>query len=298
MTERLDVVNEAAERARYGPGHRRSWIYAAGLLLSVAGFAVIMFLHSSSQDAQIEALKARADSQQSAAAKLGDDSRALAQQVRGLGAKPVVEPPAVGPVGPAGPSGIAGRGITGTRLDNGHLVVTYTDGSTADVGQVAGSSGTVGQPGAAGAPGQTGATGAAGRSITSTTITDGHLVVAYSDGTRADVGNVVGPAGAVGSDGKAGRGVQSVTITDAHLIVTYTDGSTQDAGSLPPGPQGATGPAGPTGERGPQGPPGPDCPPGYELRSALITGADARIYQGLACVRTGSLSSPPSTTGR
>lgn len=105
----------------------------------------------------------------------------------------------------------------------------------------------VSQPGATGAAGTNGTNGAAGpagRGITSTVITGGHLVVAYSDGTTTDEGQVVG------RDGVAGVGVTgSVVNAGGHLILTYSNGATDDVGDVI-GPQGSTGTTGAAGTTG------------------------------------------------
>lgn len=144
--------------------------------------------------------------------------------------------------GATGAAGATGRGITSTTVNaSGNLVVTYTDGSTADVGHVVGPAGTkgdtglkgdtgakgdtgskgdtgakgdqglkgdTGSTGAAGADGKdgkdgaTGATGAAGRGITGSAINgSGNLIISYTDGTTADVGHVVGAQGPKGDNG-------------------------------------------------------------------------------------------------
>lgn len=170
----------------------------------------------------------------------------LSGQVHALGATPVVSAPApiagpTGPTGPAGPTGrpgAAGRGITGTQITAGHLIVAYTDGRTQDVGQVVGPAGPAGK------------NGRDGRGITGTTVTGGHLMVSYSDHTTVDLGSIVGPKG------DAGRGVVSTSVSsDFHLMVTYSDGTISDAGLLP------SGPAGPQGEKGG---PGADGAPGAQ----------------------------------
>lgn len=50
-------------------------------------------------------------------------------------------------VGPAGPKGDPGRGISSAVLTSGNLVVTYTDGTTAALGNVIGPSGAAGVAG-------------------------------------------------------------------------------------------------------------------------------------------------------
>lgn len=67
--------------------------------------------------------------------------------------------------GAAGIDGRDGRGITSTAIVAGRLVLTYSDGTTQDVGAVVGADGKAGvdgKPGADGQPGQPGADGAAG----------------------------------------------------------------------------------------------------------------------------------------
>lgn len=129
-------------------------------------------------------------------------------------------------------TGPAGRGISGTAIVMGRLIVTYDDGTRLDLGAVAGRTGTPG----------TGITGSA--------IVDGSLILTFSDGQTRNVGRIVG---------EPGRGVASLAVVEGRLIVTYNDGTTQDAGALPAGPAGPSGAPGETvaGPAGPIGPPGP-----------------------------------------
>lgn len=87
---------------------------------------------------------------------------------------------------PAGtPSGgtvvlVPGRGITSMTINgSSHLIVTFTDGVTSDLGDVGGGGGGPGTP---------------GRGIANTAISGGHLIVTYTDATTQDVGTVVGVA--------------------------------------------------------------------------------------------------------
>jgi hypothetical protein len=120
----------------------------------------------------------------------------------------------------AGRNGADGRGVVGTSLTDGILVVTYSDGTSTKVGRVSGQDG---QDGTAGAP---------GRGIATTTIENGRLIVLFTDGTRADHGPVVGPAGV---------GIASVAAVAGRLQVTLTDGRVIDVGPLPEGPAGRDG---------------------------------------------------------
>jgi hypothetical protein len=113
-----------------------------------------------------------------------------------------------------------GRGIVATVISDGHLMITYTDGSRVDLGQVIGPEGP---------------TGEAGRGVTGTSLDDrGALVVNYSDGTSEVVGVVVG---------RNGRGLASVAARDGRLLVYYDDDPTTpvDAGPLPVAPSGRDG---------------------------------------------------------
>lgn len=132
-----------------------------------------------------------------------------------------------------GRNGVDGRGVLGTSLQDGNLVVAYSDGTSTTVGRVAGADGltVVGPP---------------GRGIAGTTIEGGRLIVTFTDGTRADQGAVVGPAGV---------GIASVSAVEGRLLVTFTDGRTEDVGPLP------VGPAGKDGENGENGRNGADAPP-------------------------------------
>lgn len=146
-----------------------------------------------------------------------------------------------------GDPGKDGRGITGTTIRGGHLIVDYDDGTSRDVGQVVGSD---------------------GRSIASALIQDGRLILMISDGTRTDLGLVTGPAG---------RGIASASIDGGRLRLTLDDGTVLDAGPLPTGPRGAD---------GQNGAAGPTCPAGYApIETTGATGADGTVYgRSITCV--------------
>lgn len=202
------VIDEAVVESRDHTGRR---LIVVGLLVLLAGLAALAFTVLRGLE-RIDSLQGRAD----------DNARSaqlLADQVEKLGGVPVVRPPDP-QQGPQGEPGPAGRGIAGTALVEGRLLVAFDDGTSRDVGPV------VGQPGATGAP---------GRGVVGTAIVGGRLVVSYSDSTTEDVGQVVGTDG---DDGAPGRGVASVDAADGRLVITFTDGTTQDAGPLPAGPPG------------------------------------------------------------
>ncbi|WP_412100092.1 ExeM/NucH family extracellular endonuclease [Corynebacterium aurimucosum] len=146
------------------------------------------------------------------------------------------------------------RGIKSVTIDdNGHLIITYTDGTTEDAGKVVG---------ADGKDGKDGADGKDGRGIKSVTTNDkGEVVVTYTDGTSEILGTLAdakgdqgtpgrdgfdgapGRDGANGKDGKDGRGIKSVTTdADGNLVITYTDGTSETvkSGDKPAAPAGGS----------------------------------------------------------
>ncbi len=200
------------------------------VVLAVGWLAVTVV--STQVDANLagEQVQSVADPVDQLCAQSGQVSDVLHREGLCRKAAEVLESPAV-PVPPATETVQAApaRGVQSTDIVGGHLLISYTDGTTRDVGLV------VGTPGVAG---PTGPEGPVGRGVVGTKVVDGRLVLTYSDNTTEDVGVVVGPAGARGADGGPGRGVTSVAVTNDRLIITYTDGTTQDAGPLPAGPPG------------------------------------------------------------
>ena len=144
------------------------------------------------------------------------DGIALCDQAAQVQALPVPLPVD----GTDGTDGVDGRGILGTSVVDGRLIVTFSDGATQDAGQVVG---------------QNGAAGLNGRGITDSDVVDGRLMITYSDGAVEDLGVVIG---------LDGRGIASTAAVDGRLVVTYTDGDVEDAGPLPAGPRGDQGPGG------------------------------------------------------
>ena len=123
-----------------------------------------------------------------------------------LGEKP--EKPAESEPAPA-PGQQPEGGIRDASINrDGHLILTFTNGTTKDLGKVVGKDGHDGRDGRdapAGRDGKDGRDGAAGK-----------------DGTPGKDG----AAGADGNNGKDGRGIASVkTDKDGKLVVTLTDGT-------------------------------------------------------------------------
>lgn len=147
--------------------------------------------------------------------------------------------------GKDGTDGAPGRGIAKLFIDaNGHQIVTYTDGSTDDVGKIVGKDGEDGKDGRDGAPGERGADGAVGKDgPPGRDGTDGKDGINGQDGksveldtvaelVRAEVGKIVPvlvqkavdaiprPAdGKDGVDGLPGAEGRSVSIDDVRPIV-------------------------------------------------------------------------------
>ena len=172
------------------------------------------------------------------------------------------------------------RGIKSVTVDdNGHLIITYTDGATEDAGKVVGADGKPGKDGADGIDGQDGtdgkdgsngkdgADGKDGRGIESVTTNDkGEVIVTYTDGTTENAGTVSGPKGDKGEPGKDGRGIESVRINDkGELIVRFTDGEEQNVGKVV-GAQGDAGKDGQDGKDGADGENGTDGKDGEDGR--------------------------------
>ena len=130
MTD-AEIVERAADRAHDGPGHRLVWVFVGLSLIGVAALTVAVVL-----------LAVRAEDNAVVA-------RQLAEQVRELGAEPVVDPPVDGTPGVDGRDGVDG-----------------TDGADGAAGRDGrdGRDGVDGSDGAAGRAGQDGADGVDGES--------------------------------------------------------------------------------------------------------------------------------------
>ena len=102
-----------------------------------------------------------------------------------------------------GQDGKDGRGVKSFEVnDEGHLMVTYSDGETVDLGKVTADA-TDGKDGQDGKPGKDGENG---RGITNLEVNeDGELIATYTDGETQNLGRVVGADGTDGKDGKDGK---------------------------------------------------------------------------------------------
>jgi hypothetical protein len=152
-----------------------------------------------------------------------------------------------GPAGPAGAPGTSGEdglGILEVDVSTGDLIITYSDSTVVNAGNVQGPQGEQGPAGPAGATGPAGPTGATGA-----TGADGTSVqLKGAVATVLDLDDIVSPE-----------------VGDLYVVTATGDGYVWDgedwanAGPIrgPAGPQGDPGPEGPQGEPGPEGPEGP-----------------------------------------
>ena len=88
-----------------------------------------------------------------------------------------------------GTNGADGRGIISTNIVSGSLIVTFTDGSTQDLGIVVGPKGEKGDPGEKGEAGEDGLT-----PVGFSNDLEGNVTLTYNDGSTAVVGKLTLPA--------------------------------------------------------------------------------------------------------
>lgn len=144
--------------------------------------------------------------------------------------------------------GTDGIGISKTEINtDGELVLTYSNGETANLGKV------VGENGQNGIDGNQGDSGADGIGISSAEINEnGELVLTYTNSESVNLGKVVGSDGTNGIDGQDGKDGTSVTISsinesaedDGNNTVTFSDGTTL---TVKNGSKGSTGDKGDNG---------------------------------------------------
>jgi len=198
---------------------------------------------------------------------------------------------AQGPQGNAGNDGSDGVSITNADATSGNLIITLSDSSTVDAGNIVGPQGATGATGPQGdgnagissasidgssnliltlndsttvdagnVKGDKGDTGDTGVGITSPSLVGSNLGLNYSNTSTQDVGNIQGPQGATGATGSQGVSVSTATVTGANLILTLSNSATIDAGNV-------VGSTGATGSQGPQG------NAGIDVSSATVNGS-------------------------
>ena len=133
-----------------------------------------------------------------------------------------------GDPGSPGAPGVDGRGIASAVIDvGGHLIITYTDATQADLGLVVG---------ADGVNGTNGTNGTDGRGITSMAI-DGsnHLIVTYTDATQEDAGLIPGAGGSATWGGIGGTLADQTDLQAAlDSKATSAQGALADTAVQPP----------------------------------------------------------------
>ena len=174
-----------------------------------------------------------------------------------------------------GADGADGVGITNTAIVVDDLVITYSNASVQNLGNIRG------QQGPQGIQGDIGLTGTG---ITNAEVTNGDFIITYSNTSVQNLGDITGPQGiqgTTGAQGPAGNdGADGLTVTGASvvsedLIITLSDSSTINAGNVV-GPAGATGAQGPQGIQGATGADGADGANGQDgvsVSTATVNGS-------------------------
>lgn len=163
----------------------------------------------------------------------------------------------VGAQGPQGPVGDDGVSITNAQVTNGDIVLTYSNTSVQNLGDITGPQG---PQGLKGDDGDQGIQGPSGLSVTGAIISTNDLVITLSDSSTINAGNVRGPQGPTGSIGPKGD--------------KGDDGAAgADGATGPQGPAGSNGSNGVDGSEGVAGPTGAAGPAGTGINNAVVSGA-------------------------
>lgn len=143
--------------------------------------------------------------------------------------------PEGGPSGSTGITGPSGLGIKRAIITDGKLILTYSDDTVVNVGDVIGPTCIKGDMGVDGSTGATKPTGATGLSIASSIInSDGDLILTYTNNETKNIGKVIDPSGLIGLKGDQGElgatGATGVSIASSiidlngELKLTYSNG--------------------------------------------------------------------------
>ena len=127
------------------------------------------------------------------------------------------------------------KGILSAELVDDHLIITLTDLTQIDLGDIRGPQGIQGIQGAQGAKGDRGTV------IENAEVVDGHLYLELNDGNpygdtvlvdcgavkgqKGDTGQQ-GPQGVQGEKGNSGTGISSISFSGGNFIFTLTNGNT------------------------------------------------------------------------
>ena len=104
-----------------------------------------------------------------------------------------------GPTGSTGNTGATGNGITNAVVTSNELLLTYSNTSVQNLGNIRGPVGPTGADSTVAGP-----QGATGVGVDTATVTGSNLIITLSNSTTIDAGNVVGPTGATGPQGNVG----------------------------------------------------------------------------------------------
>ena len=139
-------------------------------------------------------------------------------------------------IGQQGIQGNTGVSVaSGTVNGSGNLILTLSNASTVDVGNVRGTNGT------------NGTNGANGISVSNASISTNNLIITLSNSTTIDAGNVRGPIGPQGLQGDGNAGIANATVAgNNNLIIGLVNGTYVNAGNV----RGAIGPQGNAGTNG------------------------------------------------
>jgi hypothetical protein len=117
-----------------------------------------------------------------------------------------------GPQGNIGNTGNTGVSVTTATVTGANLIITLSNSTTIDAGNVKG------------------AKGDSGVGITSVSLVSSNLVLNYSNTSTQDVGNIRGPQGNAGTNGVS---ISTATVNGSgNLILTLSNASTVDAGNV------------------------------------------------------------------
>ncbi len=163
-------------------------------------------------------------------------------------------------IGQQGIQGNTGVSVSsGSVAANGNLILTLSDASTVNVGNVRGADGVfvsnasisannliitlsnsaiIDAGNVRGPIGPQGLAGDGNAGVANATVAgNNELIIGLVNGTYINAGNVRGP---IGPQGNAGVGITSVSLVSSNLVLNYSNTSTQDVGNIR-GPQGNAG---------------------------------------------------------
>ena len=177
-----------------------------------------------------------------------------------------------GPEGPQGEQGPQGSRLTQAEVINGELILTLSDATHLNLGNIIGPQGETGPTGPLGEKGPLGEIGLSGpqgyKGLSGPLGPQGSKGPPGPQGGKGSLGlqgskglsGPLGPGGPKGEQGPQGISLTQAEVINGVLILTLSDATQINLGNVI-GPQGETGSPGPLGEKDPLGEKGP---PGLE----------------------------------